>query len=144
MVHDIGKIGIPDHLLMKPAALAKEEYEMVKDHVVVGSNILKDFSAIKNVYEGILYHHERYDGEGYIFGLKGDKIPIEARIIGIADAVDAMYSTRPYREKQNVEFIIEELRAGRGRQFDPDLVDIMLELIQAGLLETDNNRMTIT
>lgn len=144
MVHDIGKIGIPDHLLMKPAALAKEEYEMIKDHVVVGSNILKDFSAIKNVYEGILYHHERYDGEGYIFGLKGDKIPIEARIIGIADAVDAMYSTRPYREKQNVEFIIEELRAGRGRQFDPDLVDIMLELIQGGLLETDNNRMTIT
>ena len=137
LVHDIGKIGIPDSLLLKPSALTDSEYEVIKEHVTVGSNILRDFTAIENIYEGILYHHERYDGHGYVFGLKTDDIPIEARIIGIADAVDAMYSTRPYRERQSIEFIISELVHGKGKQFDPYLVDIMLELIETGLLEID-------
>jgi HD-GYP domain-containing protein (c-di-GMP phosphodiesterase class II) len=135
LVHDIGKIGIPDAVLMKPSALTLDEYERIKKHVEIGSNILKDFKAIDKIHEGILYHHERYDGKGYLFGLKGEEIPIEARIIGIADAVDAMYSTRFYREKQSVEYIVEELSAGRGKQFDPQLVDIMLHLINTGLLE---------
>ncbi len=137
LVHDIGKIGIPDALLMKPTSLTANEYEIIKGHVTIGSNILHDFTAIEKIYEGILYHHERYDGCGYVFGLKEQEIPIEARIIGIADAVDAMYSTRPYRERQDVEYIIKELVDGSGKQFDPELVDIMLELIQTGLLELD-------
>ena len=113
MVHDVGKMGIPDSILMKPSSLTKEEYEMIKEHVVIGSNILKDFTAIKNIYEGILYHHERYD---------------------------AMYSTRSYRKKQSVEFIIKELTEGKGKQFDPALVDIMLELIKLGLLESEHDK----
>lgn len=138
LVHDIGKMGIPDSLLLKNSSLTAEEYEKIKKHVCIGSNILKDFTAIDHMYEGILYHHERYDGCGYGCGLKGNNIPIEARIIGIADAVDAMYSTRPYRERQSVSYIISELAEGRGKQFDPAMVDIMLELIEEGLLE-DNN-----
>jgi HD-GYP domain-containing protein (c-di-GMP phosphodiesterase class II)/PAS domain-containing protein len=135
LVHDIGKIGIPDALLMKTTYLTSEEYEIIKQHVKIGSNILKDFTAIDKIYEGILYHHERYDGSGYVFGLKGEEIPIEARIIAIADSVDAMYSTRPYREKQSMEFIKNELIAGKGKQFDPVLVDIMIDLMESELLE---------
>lgn len=134
LVHDIGKMGIPDSVLMKASSLTVEEYEMIKNHVLIGSNILKEFTAIQNLYEGILYHHERYDGLGYVFGLEGENIPIEARIIGIADSVDAMYSTRPYREKQKISFIINELIEGKGKQFDPALVEIMMELIEEGLL----------
>lgn len=138
LVHDIGKIGIPDLLLMKPSSLTNSEYELIKEHVKIGSNILHDFTGIENIYEGILYHHERYDGCGYVFGLKAEEIPIEARIIAIADSVDAMYSTRPYREGQSVDVIINELIKAKGKQFDPKLVDIMLELIQSGLLESYN------
>lgn len=134
LLHDIGKIGIPDSLLLKNSALTPEEYEQIKRHVLIGSNILKDFTAVEDMYDGILYHHERYDGCGYVFGRKGENIPIEARIIGIADSVDAMYSTRPYREKQSVSYIVNELVEGKGKQFDPGLVEIMLELIEEGLL----------
>jgi response regulator RpfG family c-di-GMP phosphodiesterase len=138
LVHDIGKIGIPDALLMKPVSLTDSEYELIKEHVKIGSNILRDFTGIENIYEGILYHHERYDGCGYVFGLKAEEIPIEARIIAIADSVDAMYSTRPYRKGQSVEVIINELIKGKGKQFDPKLVDIMIDLIHTGLLELDS------
>lgn len=135
LVHDIGKIGIPDALLLKPAALTESEYEQLKKHVEIGGVILKDFTAIDKVSEGALYHHERYDGSGYTRGLSGEAIPIEARIIGVADAVDAMNSTRPYRERQSKRYIIDELNNGRGTQFDPLLVDIMLEMINDGLLD---------
>lgn len=130
LVHDIGKIGIPDALLLKKEILTADEYEQIKKHVEMGGNILKDFTAIDKVSEGALYHHERYDGKGYGRGLRGEEIPIEARIIGIADSVDAMNSTRPYREKQNMDYIIGELKKGRETQFDPELVDIMLEMIE--------------
>lgn len=135
LIHDIGKIGIPDALLLKPSELTEGEYEQLKKHVEIGGVILKDFTAIDKVSEGALYHHERYDGNGYVRGLSGEMIPIEARIIGIADAVDAMNSTRPYREKQNKDYIVNELKNGRGTQFDPLLVDIMLEMIADDLLE---------
>lgn len=137
LVHDIGKIGIPDALLLKRNALTEEEYEQIKKHVEIGSIILKDFTAIKKVSEGALYHHERFDGTGYAYGLIGEKIPIEARIIGIADAVDAMNSTRPYRERQTRDYIIYELKNGRGTQFDPMLVDVMLEMINDNILNPD-------
>lgn len=137
LVHDIGKIGIPDALLLKRNALTEEEYEQIKKHVEIGSIILKDFTAIEKVSEGALYHHERFDGTGYAYGLIGEKIPIEARIIGIADAVDAMNSTRPYRERQTRDYIIYELKNGRGTQFDPMLVDVMLEMINDNILNPD-------
>ncbi len=135
LVHDIGKIGIPDALLLKKDSLTADEYEQVKKHVEMGSTILKDFTAIDKVSEGALYHHERYDGKGYARGLCGEEIPIEARIIGIADSVDAMNSTRPYREKQSMDYIINELKKGRKTQFDPELVDIMLNMIDDEIIQ---------
>ena len=90
---------------------------------------------VDHVYEGALYHHERYDGKGYVQGLKGEKIPLNARIIGIADAFDAMTANRVYRKKLDMEFVLNEIKKGRGTQFDPMLVDIMLDLIEDGTID---------
>lgn len=135
MLHDIGKIGIPDQVLNKPSRLTDEEYEIMKSHVVRGAEILKKFTLIDNVADGALYHHERYDGKGYIHGLKGEEIPLNARIIGIADAFDAMTANRVYRKKLDIGHVLEELEKGRGTQFDPELVDIMLGLIEDGTID---------
>lgn len=137
ILHDIGKIGIPDSVLNKPARLTDEEYAVMKSHVVRGAEILKNFSMIDNVADGALYHHERYDGKGYVNGLKGEEIPLNARIIGIADAFDAMTANRVYRKKLDLDYVLEELQKGRGTQFDPNLVDIMLGLIADGTIDID-------
>lgn len=137
MLHDIGKIGIPDSVLNKPARLSEEEYAVMKSHVTRGAEILKNFTMIENVADGALYHHERYDGSGYANGLKGEEIPLNARIIGIADAFDAMTANRVYRKKLDLGFVIEELKKGRGTQFDPKLVDILLELISDGTIDVE-------
>ena len=138
LLHDIGKIGIPDAILNKPAKLTDEEYEIMKSHVIRGGEILKDFSVIDNVNVGALYHHEKYDGSGYCLGLKGEEIPIEARIIGIADAFDAMTANRVYRKKLDINYVISELKRCRGTQFDPKLVDIMLSLIDDGSIDVES------
>ncbi len=135
MLHDIGKIGVSDNLLKKPGSLTAGEYEEMKRHTAIGSEILKDLSFVKNIDKGARFHHERYDGTGYPMQLKGEEIPIEARIIGIADAFDAMNSNRVYREKCDNDYIIEELNKGRMKQFDPNLVDIIIELMNEGQLE---------
>ncbi len=137
LLHDIGKIGIPDRVLNKPGRLTDEEYEIMKSHVVKGAEILKKFTLVENVQEGALYHHERYDGKGYVHGLKGEEIPLNARIIGIADAFDAMTANRVYRKKLDFEFVIGELKKGRGTQFDPQLVDIMLQLIEEKQIDVE-------
>lgn len=137
MLHDIGKIGIPDHVLNKPDRLTDEEYDTMKSHVVIGAEILKNFTWIDNVTDGALYHHERYDGRGYVHGLKGEEIPLNARIIGIADAFDAMTANRVYRKKLDFDFVLEELKKGRGTQFDPKLVDILLSLIEDGTIDVE-------
>jgi len=134
LVHDIGKIGVPDAVLQKSSKLTKQEYLQIQSHVAIGGYILKDFSAIEKVSEAALYHHERYDGTGYMRGLKGEDIPIEARIICLADAIDAMNSTRPYRERQSEAYIRSELLRERGKQFDPVLVDVLVHMIDEGLL----------
>lgn len=134
LVHDIGKIGISDAVLQKNGKLTAEEYRQIQAHVDIGGFILKDFSAIDKVSEGALYHHERYDGKGYSRGLTGEEIPIEARIICIADAIDAMNSTRLYRARQSEAYIRNELIKERGKQFDPMLVDVLLKMIDEGLL----------
>ena len=134
LLHDIGKIGIPDAILNKPSRLTDEEYEIMKTHVLKGGEILKDFTMIDNVSLGALYHHEKYDGTGYCHGLKGEEIPLDARIIGIADAFDAMTATRVYRKKMGIEYAVSELKRGSGTQFDPKLVEIMLSLIADGVI----------
>ena len=135
LLHDIGKIGIPDAILNKPAKLTDEEYEIMKSHVIRGGEILKDFTMIENVQVGALYHHEKYDGTGYCHGLKGEEIPLEARIIGIADAFDAMTANRVYRRQLDLDFVISELKRCSGTQFDPKLVEILLSLIEDGTID---------
>lgn len=135
LLHDIGKIGIPDRVLNKPDRLTDEEYEVMKSHVTRGAEILKNFTLIDNVTEGALYHHERYDGRGYVHGLKGEEIPLNARIIGIADAFDAMTANRVYRKKLEINQVLDELKKGKGMQFDPKLVDILLSLIEDGTID---------
>jgi energy-coupling factor transport system substrate-specific component len=137
LLHDIGKIGIPDSVLNKPSKLTDEEYELMKSHVLVGSQILKDFSLVDNVIDGALYHHERYDGKGYIYGLKGEEIPVDARIIGIADAFDAMTSNRVYRQHMDMGYVVNELKKGAGTQFDPAYTKILLELIEDGTINLE-------
>lgn len=132
LLHDIGKIGVPDAVLKKPGKLTDEEYEIMKSHVTRGAEILKDFTLIENVQEGALYHHERYDGKGYAMGLKGEEIPEKARIIGVADAFDAMTANRVYRNHLPFEKVLEEIRNGRGKQFDPHIADILLDLVEEG------------
>ncbi len=134
LLHDIGKIGIPDAILNKPGRLTDEEFAIMKTHVLKGGEILKDFKMIENVDLGALYHHEKYDGTGYCQGLKGKEIPIEARIIGIADAFDAMTANRVYRKQLDIDFVIGELKRCSGTQFDPKLVEVMLSLIDDGTI----------
>ena len=127
--------SIPDAILNKPGKLTNEEYEIMKSHVIRGGEILKDFTMIDNVRVGALYHHEKYDGTGYCHGLKGEDIPLDARIIGIADAFDAMTANRVYRKQLDIEVVIEELKRCSGTQFDPKLVDILLALIEDGTID---------
>lgn len=135
LLHDIGKIGIPDAVLNKPSRLTDEEYEIMKSHVLIGGDILKDFTIVQDVADGARYHHERYDGKGYAKGLKGEEIPLNARIIGIADAFDAMTSNRVYRQKMDMDYVLSELRKGSGTQFDPNIVKIMISLIEEGIID---------
>lgn len=134
LLHDIGKVGIPDNVLNKPGKLTDEEYTVIRSHTLLGEEILKDIRTIKNVDYGAKYHHERYDGKGYPCGIAGKDIPEVARIIGIADTFDAMNSKRIYRDCQSTDFIRKELEEGRGKQFDPDYLDAFLRLFDQGLL----------
>ena len=129
LLHDIGKIGIPDEIITKNTTLSDREYLMVKTHPQIGGDILKNISEIPYIDVGARWHHERYDGTGYPDGLKGEEIPEVARIIGIADAYDAMSSKRNYRAEIPQDVIRKEIIAGRGTQFDPIFADIMVEMI---------------
>lgn len=132
LLHDIGKIGITDNILSKPGALTTEERSIIQQHVTIGGDILKDFSSIPNIVDGALYHHEKFDGSGYAAGLKGVDIPLVARIICVADSFDAMSSARCYRKAMSMDYIIKELKENAGKQFDPAIVEYMLEMIQDG------------
>jgi len=133
LLHDIGKVIVKDSLLRKKGRLTVSEYETVKMHPTIGSNITGKIS--KAFSQKILSHHERYDGKGYPEGLKGTEIPLISRIIAVADAFDAMTSARPYREKWPIEKAVEEIKRNSGTQFDPVLVESFLELSSDGLLD---------
>ena len=129
LLHDIGKIGIPDAIISKPARLSEEEYNTIKMHTVMGAKILKNIVETPLLMTGARYHHERYDGRGYPDGLSKEDIPEEARIIAVADAYDAMSSRRSYRGIMSQEVIRAEIVKGKGTQFDPVFADIMLQMI---------------
>ena len=130
LLHDVGKIGVPDAVINKPAKLNEEEFQMIMNHPVMGARILKNIREMPKLANGARWHHERYGGGGYPDGLKGEDIPEEARIIAVADAYDAMSSRRSYRDILPQEKIKEELRNGKGTQFDPNFADIMLAMIE--------------
>ena len=129
LLHDIGKIGIPEEIINKTSRLTDEEYEVIKTHPVIGGNILKNISEISDIGVGAKWHHERYDGRGYPDRLQGENIPEVARIIGVADAYDAMTSKRSYREVMHQEKVRAEIEKGKGSQFDPRYADVMLAMI---------------
>ena len=129
VLHDIGKIGVPDIILNKPATLDVEEWETIRAHPRIGANIASNVPSLTTCINGILYHHERWDGAGYPEGLKGDSIPVDARILSIADAFSAMTSSRPYRSTLGDKEAIMRIEEGKGSQFDPELVDVFISIV---------------
>lgn len=136
LLHDIGKIGVPDNIINKPARLNDDEFRLIRQHPAIGCDILKTIELMPELTKGARWHHERYDGTGYPDRLKGDEIPECARIIGVADAYDAMTSKRSYRAILSQDAVRQEIEKGRGIQFDPKFADIMLELIDEDIRYT--------
>ena len=130
LLHDIGKIGIADHILPKPGPLSMEERMMIELHPVFGADIVRNLRMFAKGVPMILYYLERFDGRGYPRGLKKEEIPFEARIMAVVDAFDAMTAGRPYREAMPMSYVVEELRRESGRQFDPRIVQQFLQLIE--------------
>ena len=131
MLHDIGKIGISDDILKKSGYLTAEEFEPIQAHPNIGVAILKHVDSLRACLAGVQYHHEHYDGTGYPAGLKGGNIPLDARIMAVADAYDAMTSTRPYRQRQaSQKEAIEELKRCAGTQFDPEVIQVFVNLLR--------------
>lgn len=135
-LHDIGKIGIPDHILLKPGKLTPEEFEIMKTHTTLGKEAIEhaekelgyEVDFLKTAKEIAYSHQEKYDGSGYPLGLKGDEIPISARLMSIADVYDALRSKRIYKNSLNLEMTLKIMKEGRGSHFDPDMLDAFLEI----------------
>ncbi len=131
LLHDLGKIGVPDTILNKAGSLTQDERGQINEHPSVGANILRRAPQLEQIVPGVLFHHERWDGHGYPDGLKGEAIPLVARILAVADAFDAMTSDRPYRKGMSIEAAVMELRANSGKQFDPALVEQFIDALAA-------------
>nr|MCR5097051.1 HD-GYP domain-containing protein [Erysipelotrichaceae bacterium] len=145
LLHDCGKIGVPDNILGKPGKLTDEEFQIIKSHTVRGGDILQSFKSLEDVDEGARFHHERYDGRGYPEGRAGEDIPFIARMICVADSFDAMNTNRVYRNKLTKEKVIEEIETNKGKQFDPKVADVMLNLIRTGKIKVgDESEQTST
>jgi HD-GYP domain-containing protein (c-di-GMP phosphodiesterase class II) len=129
LLHDVGKIGVPDEIINKPSKLSDEEFELIKKHPVTGSEILERIQEKPKLATGARWHHERYGGGGYPDGISGEDIPVEARIIAVADAYDAMTSKRSYRDVMQQDKVRLEIEKGIGTQFDPQFAKIMIEII---------------
>lgn len=129
LFHDIGKIGIPDSILQKPGALTPEEYARVRAHPAMGKSLLSSMSSLEEILDIIESHHEKIDGTGYPYGLKGDEIPEEAKIISVADTFDAMTSKRTYRDSMSLEEAVAELKRCSGKQFEAEIVSVFLDIL---------------
>jgi response regulator RpfG family c-di-GMP phosphodiesterase len=132
LLHDIGKVGIPDGVLTKGGPLTPEEWAVMRAHPMIGAHIVSPIRLLKDAVDVVRFHHERYDGEGYPLGLKGTEIPLVARVFSVADAYDAITSDRPYRPAQPREHAIEEILRCAGTQFDPEVVEAFVMLAESG------------
>jgi HD-GYP domain-containing protein (c-di-GMP phosphodiesterase class II) len=130
-LHDIGKIAISDTILLKPGGLDDREYEIIKTHVLHGSEIIKAYSWLSDAHDVVLHHHEKYNGNGYPDGLKADQIPLNARIFAVADVFDALTSKRPYKEPYSLDYALKLMRADVGSHFDPEVYDLFSKEAQA-------------
>jgi HD-GYP domain-containing protein (c-di-GMP phosphodiesterase class II) len=137
VLHDIGKLGIPDKILKKPGRLTKEEFEIMRQHSEKGEHMLAGIADLERYKKYVRSHHERYDGFGYPDGLKGEEIPLVSRIIFVADTFDAMTSDRPYRKGLSLEVTIDELIKCSGTQFDPQIVGVFVRIIKEKYLEEE-------
>jgi len=135
LLHDLGKIGIPDAILNKPARLTEREFARMKDHPLLAAQILGKIEGLEEIARWVRYHHERMDGQGYPEGLAGKAIPLGARILAVADAYDAMVSDRPYRQALSPEEAVLELQKGRGRQFDENILEVFLTVLDNPVLD---------
>jgi len=134
LLHDVGKIGIDDRILLKPTALTEEEFEIMKSHPVKGAAIMEAIPQLKDVIPGMKHHHERWEGGGYPEGLSGEGIPLQARIVSVADTFDAMTTTRPYQRAMDIRFVFQRLRDLAGNRFDPSVVDALIRSYDKGEL----------
>jgi HD-GYP domain-containing protein (c-di-GMP phosphodiesterase class II) len=138
LMHDIGKVAIPDRVLLKEGKLTQEEYELIKLHASMGADIVEQIESLGHVSPGVRHHHERWDGKGYPAGLSGEAIPLMGRILAIADTFDAMTSTRSYRKAITAEAARDEIVRCSGTQFDPELVEVFCKAFENGLFEKRN------
>ncbi len=130
ILHDIGKIGIPDSILLKPSVLTPAEFDIIREHAVIGRDIVKPMFGFKpDILDIIYYHHERYDGKGYPEGLKGEEIPVAGRLAAVANAFDAMITERPYKAMKSIDEAAEELKINKGTQFDPGIIDEFIGIL---------------
>ena len=132
LLHDVGKIGIDDRVLKKPGSLTDEEFQVMKQHPVKGANIMRSVAQLKDMLPGIELHHEQVNGKGYPHGLQGDQIPLMARIISVADTLDAITTNRPYQSAMDLEFALKRVRELAGTRFDPKVVDALEAAVLAG------------
>jgi len=144
LLHDIGKIGIPDRVLLKPDVLTEEETDLMRTHTVIGDNLLEPIDLLAAVRPIVRHHHERWDGLGYPDGLSGEEIPLGARMMAVADAVEAMSARRVYREPLAEPEIVQELERGRGTQWDPKIVDVVLRLIETDAISFSADGLRIS
>lgn len=142
-LHDVGKISVPDRVLLKPADLTEDEVSLVQTHCIEGERMLCSL-GMAEIGIWIRHHHERWDGEGYPDGLAGERIPLPSRILGVADAMDAMTTARAYREALSLEQATEELLTEAGRQFDPQIAECLVELLDEGTLTLSEERRVVT
>ncbi len=129
-LHDIGKVGIPEHILCKAGPLSVDEWTVMRNHPIIGAQIVAPIAFLSEAVDLIRHHHERFDGSGYPDGLAGEAIPLAARIFSVADSFDAMTSDRPYRGAIGIERALEEIRAGAGTQFDPEIVRVFVDMVE--------------
>ncbi len=129
-LHDIGKVGIPENILRKTGPLSGDEWEVMRTHPTIGAQIVAPIRFLGSAVDVIQHHHERFDGGGYPAGLRGDDIPLAARVFSVADSFDAMTSDRPYRGALSLERALEEIEDGAGTQFDPSVVDAFLQMME--------------
>lgn len=136
LLHDIGKLGVPESIITKPGSLTEEEYQMIKQHPIIGEKIVHDIEVLHDTIDVIKFHHEQYSGKGYPEGLSSDQIPFPARIIALTDAYDAMTSDRPYRKALSKDKAINEIKVNRGIQFDPELVDQFIAYVESEIFNS--------